>query len=148
MKTLKLIAIKLFLVSGVILSPKIANAELLYPVEIIYQPTQVRISNIRIEPQSDQLLLSGTIKRRAYNSNVLPGHIDYIVFDVNDQVVTEGAVNYSSSLSLRRLKQGAHFSFLLPKELDEGSYIRIGWNRNHSMTQPSQVTHHKKSPLL
>ncbi len=148
MKTLKLIAIKLFLVSGVILSPKIANAELLYPVEIIYQPTQVRISNIRIEPQSDQLLLSGTIKRRAYNSNVLPGHIDYIVFDVNDQVVTEGAVNYSSSLSLRRLKQGAHFSFLLPKELDEGSYIRIGWNRNHNVMKLDQVTHHKMSPLL
>jgi len=125
-----------------------ANAELLYPVEIIYQPTKVRISNIRIEPRSDQLLLSGTIKRRAYNSHILPGHIDYVVFDVNDQVVTEGAVEYSSSLNMRRLKQGAHFSFLLPKELNEDSYIRIGWNRNHSMTKISQVTHHKKSPLL
>jgi len=148
MKTLKLIAIELLLVSSVLLSSQIANAELLYPVEIIYQPTQVRISNIRIESQSDQLILSGKIKRRAYNSHVLPGHIDYVILDVNDQIVTEGAVDYSSSLSLRRLKQGAHFSFLLPKVLDEGSYIKIGWNRNHNEMKLGQVTHHKKSPLL
>ena len=147
MKKLKLITINLFVFSF-ILSTQIANAELLYPVEIIYKPTQVRISNIRIEPQSNQLVLSGKIKRRAYNSHVQPGHIDYVVFDVNDQVVTEGAVKYSSSLNLRRLKQGTQFSFLLPEKLDKDSYIRIGWNRNHNVMKLSQVSHHKESPLL
>lgn len=148
MKTLKLIVNKLLLISSAILSPQIANAELLYPVEIIHQPTKVIISNVKIETRTDQLLLSGKIKRRAYNSYVLPGHIDYVVFDINDQVVTEGGVDYSSSLNLRRLKQGTHFSFLLPKDLDEGSYIRIGWNPNHSMTKLSQIFHHMKNPLL
>ena len=148
MKTLKRFTKKLLFISSVLLLPQIASAELLYPVEIIHQPTKVKISNIKIEPQSDQLILSGKIKRRAYNSHVLPGHIDYVVFDVNNEVVEEGAIDYSSSLSLRRVKQGAHFRFLLPKKMDKGSYVRIGWSQNHTSMQLSKVTRHKKNPLL
>lgn len=147
MKILNRMATYTLFISSVMLTQQMVYAQLLYPVEILYQPTKVRISNIKIERQSNQLVLSGIVKRRAYNSHVLPGHIDYIVFDINDQVVTEGAVNYSSSLNLRQLKQGAQFSFVLPKNLTEGSYIKVGWNRDHSNKQPTQIMHHEKSPL-
>ncbi|NOQ79946.1 MAG: hypothetical protein GQ546_11155 [Gammaproteobacteria bacterium] len=147
MKILNRIAVYTLFITSLISTQQMVNAQLLYPVDILYQPTKVRISKIKIERHSHQLVLSGIVKRRAYNSHVLPGHIDYIVFDVNDQVVAEGAVNFSSSLNLRRLKQGVQFSFLLPNNLSEGSYIKVGWNRNHMGERLTKVTHYKKSPL-
>lgn len=108
------------------------RAELIYPVEIDYKPVQVRISRIKMLYENEQLVLKGLIKRRAYNSHVLPGHIAYSIVDGEGKMIKEGVVRYSNSLSSRRWKYGSHFSFVLPDDLPEGSRIKLGWYKNHS----------------
>lgn len=147
---------KKFMLSSVItvlfvsqfLSLQVARAELLYPVEIDYQPVQVRISRIKIQQDGEQLILSGLIKRRSYNSHVLPGHIDYSIIDGKGQLIKEGMTNYSPSLSLRRWKYGSHFSFSLSKNLPEGSTIKLGWHQNHSKKHISSALNLKNNLLL
>ncbi|MFK5986023.1 MAG: hypothetical protein QM479_11445 [Pseudomonadota bacterium] len=111
-----------------------ARAELLYPVKIAYQSMKVRISKIQIQYDDKQLILSGFIKRRSYNSRVLTGHIYYSIMDNKGQLIKKGRTNYSSGLSLKRWEHGSHFSFVLPENMPEESSIKLGWQRNIKST--------------
>ena len=93
---------------------------------------QVRISKIKIQYENEQLILSGLIKRRSYNSRVSPGHINYSIVDGQGQFIKEGVVNYPMNISSRHSKYGSHFSFVLPDDLPEGSRIKLGWQKNHT----------------
>ena len=125
-----------------------ADKELFYPVEVIHKSVKVRISNIKIQHQNNQLVLSGLIKRRAQNSHVLPGHIDYVIIDKQGQIIKESAINYSASLSLRNSQYGRHFNFVIPDNLPEGSRIKLGWHKNQPMNTLSSNAYHKKNSLL
>ncbi|MCU7938633.1 MAG: hypothetical protein KZQ64_13595 [gamma proteobacterium symbiont of Bathyaustriella thionipta] len=129
MKKIKMFIVVTILFIFQVLSFQSARAGLLYPVDIDSQPVQVRIFGIKIKKHDKKALLSGQIKRRSYNSHVVPGHIYYSIFNGNGQTIKEGIVNYSASLSLRRLKQGSYFSFEIPDSLPEGSRIRLGWQK-------------------
>ena len=56
---------------------------------------KIRFQHVQVEHQDGQYVLSGKIKRSKYNSQVAPGHIDYIVLDSTGKTVAEGAVSYS-----------------------------------------------------
>jgi hypothetical protein len=106
-----------------------ASAELIYPVEIDFKSVQVRISNIKIQSMDEQLILSDLIKRRSYNSRVLPAHIIYSISDGKGEFIKEGIINYSSSISLRCWKYGSYFRLVLPDNLPEGSPIKLDWHK-------------------
>jgi len=103
----------------------------LYPVDIESDSAKVKFLQVEVHRQNDQLLLTGKVKRRSYNSTVLPGHIDYIISDSQGQIIAEGVTNYAPSLSLRGWKFGSHFSVNLPDNLPEDSRIKLSWQRNH-----------------
>jgi hypothetical protein len=104
--------------------------ELLYPVEIKNKPPKVRIYNVKIQQQQDQLVLSGLLKRRSYNSHVLPGHIDYVVIDTNENVIKQGWTQSPTGLNLRRYRYAHQFQLLLPNDLSEGSRIELSWHQD------------------
>jgi len=112
---------------GQLLVMQIAKAELLYPVELSSESTRVRFSKIKIQTHHKQIELSGSIKRRSYNSRVLPGKISYIVNDGQGNIIKKGGINYSPSLSLRRWKSGSHFSLVLPNDLPKDTRIQLAW---------------------
>ena len=112
-----------------LLSLAIAKAEILYPVEVSSESTKVRISKVKIQNSNEQLLLSGLVKRRSYNSTVLPGHISYEVNDAHGKLIHRGDVNYSPSLSLRRWKSGSRFNLVLPNNLPKDSRIKLAWRQ-------------------
>lgn len=90
----------------------------------------VRFEHVEMENQDGRYVLSGKIKRRSYNSQVAPGHVDYVVYDGKGSVLTEGAIAYSPSLSLRRWKYGSSFSVLLPETVDKEASVKIAFHKN------------------
>ncbi|MFK5894978.1 MAG: hypothetical protein QM504_17305 [Pseudomonadota bacterium] len=103
-----------------------ANAELPYPVAIDAKAAIVNISKIKIQ----NLLLSGIVKKRSYNSHVAPGHIKYFIVSDKEQILKQGVVEYSPTLSLRSWRYGSRFSFVIPENLPAGAHIRLGWHHN------------------
>ena len=155
MKKFKLSAVISIVITFQILFLQSLYAQSQYPIEIKHQPVQVNLSNLKIksvvENNQESQLLTGRIKRRAYNSHVLPGHIDYVVLGRNDEILYEGAIQVSG-LNLRsRSPFGRQFKILLP-ELADGSHIKIGWHSTQHSTQASAVnnvlTYHKQNSLL
>ncbi len=122
-----------------------------YPIEVKNQPVQVRLSQLKIksgvESDNDNSVLSGRIKRRSYNSHVLPGHIDYVIIDRNDEVIHEGAIQVSG-LNLRKNRYGRQFNILLPKNMPEGSHIKIGWHKTQTSAPYNASISHKSNSLL
>ncbi|MFK5986031.1 MAG: hypothetical protein QM479_11485 [Pseudomonadota bacterium] len=62
-----------------------------------------------------QAELNYAVKKRSYNSYIVPGHIDYLIIAANGKLIRSQTVNYSPSLSQRRWKFGSKFSFFYPK---------------------------------
>jgi hypothetical protein len=122
-----------------------------YPVEVQYQPVQVRISNLKIisdvENNQANKVLSGTVKRRSYNSHVLQGHIDYVVLNKANGIIHEGAINVPG-LNLRNNRYGRQFKILLPATLPEGSHIKIGWHKTQASVLSNSSIYHKQNSLL
>ena len=108
-----------------------ARAELLYPVEVNSNPTQVRISKINIKKLNEMIVLTGKINRRAYNSHVLPGHIDILVMNANNQLLKQEMINISS-LNLRRYRYDRQFKITFANEFPEGSYFKVNWHQSQS----------------
>ena len=100
------------------------------PQLIMAKSNKVRFEHVVMELQGQHYVLSGKIRRKSYNSQVAPGHIDYAAFDNEDNLITEGAVRYSPSLSLRRWKHGSTFSIKLPTSVTETATIRISFHKS------------------
>ena len=139
-----------FVLQSLILNSVYAQSH--YPIEVKNQPVQVRISQLKIKSgiendNNEDKVLSGLVKRRSYNSHVLPGHIDYVIFDSNDDVTHEGAIQVSG-LNLRNSRYGRQFKILLPKNMPEGSHIKIGWHKNQTSAFYNASISHKSNSLL
>ncbi len=138
-----------FVLQSLLLTP--VYAQLYYPIEVKNQPVQVRISQMKIkysvENDNEDSVLSGRIKRRSYNSHVLPGHIDYVIIDRNDEVIHEGAIQVSG-LNLRKNRYGRQFNILLPKNMPEGSHIKVGWHKTQTSAPYNASISHKSNSLL
>lgn len=65
-----------FVLQSLIISSVYAQSQ--YPIEVKNQPVQVRISQLKIKSgiENESRALSEIVKRRSYNSHILPGHID------------------------------------------------------------------------
>ena len=117
-------------------SLQVANAESLYPVEVTSKTPSVKISKIKIQKLNQLWVLSGVVKRRSYNSAVLPGHIDVTIVKTiagaQAQILSKDVVDYSPSLSLRRWRSGSRFNLTLPNDLPAGSTIKLKWHKNQS----------------
>jgi hypothetical protein len=122
-----------------------------YSVEVQHQPVQVRISNLKIisdvENNQANKVLSGTVKRRSYNSHVLPGHIDYVVLNKANGIIHEGAIKVAG-LNLRNNRYGRQFNILLPATLPEGNHIKIGWHKTQASVLSNSSAYHKQNSLL
>lgn len=131
------------------LSVSFANADdNPFDVEIV-SSNKVRFESVSIEYLDGIPVLTGKLKRSAYNSKVLPGHVDYIVKDSQGAVIIEGGAQYSPSLSLRRWKFGSSFSIAFPKDLPEDVIVQIGYHRNEHLAQSiSPAVSHKENKLL
>jgi hypothetical protein len=123
-----------------------AHAETLYPVKVDYQPTKVRFSKVKVKltviNQKEQIVLRGVVKRRIYNSHILPDHIDYIVLDSREQILQQGAIQVSG-INLRHNRYGRQFSLLLPDALPGGSTIKLGWHNNQTSVLSAPAYHYK-----
>jgi len=103
-----------------------------YPIEIISKTPKVTISKVKIDQINGKMILNGLVKRRSYNSSVVPGHIDITIKDSQNRIITNNTLNYTPSLSLRRWKFGSRFNFVLPADLPADSSVQIGWHPNRS----------------
>lgn len=108
---------------------QMVHADMLYPVQVDYQPTQVKIKNINVKKEHERIIVSGVINRRSYNTHTLPGHLDIQVFD-NQNVILQQSIISVSGLNLRRNRNGRQFRLSLGNELPKGSYIKVNWHQN------------------
>lgn len=121
---------------------QMVHAEMPYPVQVNYQPTKVKISNINVKKEQGMFVISGVIKRRSYNSHALPGHLDVQVVDSQNEILQQGTIKVSG-LNLRRNRNGRQFRISLDNTLPKGSYIKLDWHdnqmssSNHSLKQSS-----------
>jgi len=100
-------------------------------IETISSTSGVKFVKLSIDSDDQAMVLTGRVKRRIYNSRVLPGHIDYLVVNTAGETLGQGAVQYSSSLGLRRWKHGSSFSFQLPEDTPNDAVIKLTFHRNH-----------------
>ena len=124
------------------------TAESLYPIEVVSQSLGVKISNIKIQKANQQWILTGVVKRKSYNSSVLPGHIDITILGNKKHIVAQTQVGYAPSLSLRRWKAGSHFSFTLPSQIPRGSRIKLQWHKNQSQKHLLSKAYDRQSVWL
>lgn len=108
-----------------------ARAELLYPVEVISKPTQVKISKINVKKLNEMIVITGTVNRRSYNSHVLPGHLEIQVMDKNNQLLKLETIKVSG-LNLRHNRYSHQFRIAFANELPKGSYFKISWHQSQS----------------
>jgi hypothetical protein len=144
MNKIQLTAVTVVLLFVQFLLLQMVHAEELYPVQVNYQPTKVKISNLNVKNEQGMIVISGVIKRRSYNSHALPGHLDVQVLDNQNEVSQQGIIKVSG-LNLRRNRNGRQFRISLDNELPEGSYIKLGWHDNQKL---SSNHHLKQSSLL
>jgi hypothetical protein len=135
-------AVALFFVQFLLL--QMVHAEIPYPVQVNYQPTKVKISNIHINKEQGMFIISGVIKRRAYNSHALPGHLDFQIIDSQNETIQKGIIKVSG-LNLRRNRNGRQFRITLDNKLPKDGHIKLDWHNNKMVSfNPS----HKQSSLL
>jgi len=119
-----------------------------HPIEVV-PFRDVVISEVVIEEIDNQNLLTGEIKRARYNSQVVGGHIDYALVDAQNNILDQGAVQYSPSLSLRKWKYGSSFSIALPAHLPENTKIKITYHRDSLPQRTASLpANHEKNSLL
>ncbi|MCW8932382.1 MAG: hypothetical protein OQL19_19370 [Gammaproteobacteria bacterium] len=114
-----------------LISLQAVQAEMLYPVEIKHQPTQVKISNVDVKKENQVIVAKGIISRRNYNSYVQPGHIDIQIMDENDEVFLQETIKVSG-LNLRHNRYGRQFRIAFLNELPKGSFFKLNWHQSVS----------------
>lgn len=147
MNKIKLSAVTAALLFSPFLLLKTVHAELLYPVEIDYQPVKVKISKLNVKKHNDSVVVSGTINRHAYNSHVLPAHIDLLVLDSNKKIFQRGIINVSG-LNLRHNRYGRQFRIALSNDLPQGSTIKLGWHQKSASHNVSLNNFNQQDSLL
>lgn len=122
--------------------------EILPKVESVFS-SGVRFEHVEIERLDGRYVLSGKIKRSVYNSRVAPGHIDYVVIGGSGEIVVEGAITYSPSLSLRRWRYGSLFSVMLPEAVTKEASVRVTFHKNKGvMEEYSRPVLHDSNVLI
>lgn len=147
MNKIQLAVVAIALLSMQILLLPIARAQVLYPIEVNHQPEKIKISNIQVTKHNEQLVVSGVVNRRAYNSHVLPGHIDLVIFDTNKHILKQGIIKVSG-LNLCHNRYGRQFRIAFDNDLPEGSYIKMGWHHNQNSQLTDKSHFYKQSSLL
>ena len=130
MNKIQLAAMTVALFIAQFLLIQMVHAEMPYPVEVNYQPTKVKISNIKVTKEHGMEVISGVIKRRSYNSHALPGHLDVQIIDSQNVILQQGIIKVSG-LNLRRNRNGHQFHMTLNNKLPEGSYVKLDWHNNN-----------------
>jgi hypothetical protein len=102
-----------------------------YPIEFVSQSPHLKLSKVSVQ-QNQQLILTGKIKRISKNVHIAPGHLEVIVFNLNNQAIIKKSVNYSPALLSKHNKFGSQFEMVLPDDLPKGSSIKIKWHSNQS----------------
>jgi len=106
------------------------QAQIPYTVDIDSGSAKIKIFNVKIKQHNQNLVLTGSIKRRSYNSKIQPGHINYIIENSLGKILQQGNSKYAPSLSLRRWKHGGKFTIRLPNNLPKNSKIKLSWHKN------------------
>jgi hypothetical protein len=99
-------------------------------VEIVRLSPYVRLFNVNVNTENNQLQVTGKVKKVRHNSHVLPGHIDYVVLDENQQIIQTGKVTYKPSLFLRSPKHGSEFKITLVNNIPEHAIIKLAWHHD------------------
>jgi hypothetical protein len=99
----------------------------LYPVEIKTNSNKLTIFKIKLMPSEKNILLTGVVKRRSYNSHILPGHIDYRIVDADKQIFKEGIIRVIG-LNLRKNSYGRAFELFIEEKLPQNSIIQLSWH--------------------
>lgn len=99
-------------------------------IKIISSTSKVTFENMSIDNDDQGVVLTGKIKRSNYNSQVVPGHIDYLVVNIAGETLDQGAVQYSPSLGLRRWKYGSSFSLRISADTPADAVIKLTFHQD------------------
>jgi len=112
------------------LSVSVTNAEEGAPdIKITNLDSKVVFEKVSIDQGSQGTVLVGKIKKQNYNDRVPAGHVRYSISGSEGEVVAEGVVHYSPSLSLRKWRHGSSFVIDLPENLSAESEISLSYLR-------------------
>mgnify|MGYP006995713064 CR=1 FL=1 len=102
-----------------------------YPIEFVSQNPHLTLTKVSIQ-QNQQLILTGKIKRMSRNVHIAPGHLEVVIYNLNNQPIVKKSVNYSPAILSKHSKFGSQFEMVLPDDLPKGSSIKIKWHSNQS----------------
>jgi hypothetical protein len=89
----------------------------------------VRIENVYVYQEGNELLVSGRVKRRGTGRVIPRGHVDIAILSPEGNVIEKASTSYVPTTIRRKLShRGSHFNARFSVVPPEGSTVRVSYH--------------------